>query len=99
MSNTYLECENASPVTVEGSKLSFKTFVYIKAGDIDLLAVNNLVTASQDDKGDIIVDTVEVLNARKVADGNEEYVHNFVWSNLEEVKAAITKYLEQQSDK
>lgn len=95
MSNTYLECGNESPVVIKGAILSLKIFVYIKAGDTDLLAVNNLVTGSLDANGDITVDKVEVLNARKIAGDEEEYITNFEWSDLPAVKTAIAQYLNQ----
>lgn len=95
MSNTYLECGNESPLVKKGAILSFKIFVYIKACDTDLLAVNNLATGSLDANGDIAVDNIEVLNARKIAGDEEEYISNFEWSDLPAVKTAIAQYLNQ----
>lgn len=96
MSNTYLECENRSAITTDDSNLLCKVYVYIKAGDIDLLAVNNLVSATQDENGDITVDSIEVLHARKIASGNEEYIDNFEWSDLPAVETCIAQYLKQE---
>ena len=97
MTNTYLECENESPITITGSKMTLKVFVYIKAGNTDLLSVNNLVTASQSENGAINVTKVEVLEARKTANGEDEYITDFKWEDLPAVKKTIAEYLEQSA--
>lgn len=96
MSDKNIECNNRSAISVEGSELSCKVFVYIKEDDVDVLAVNNLVAATQDANGDINVYSVEVIQARKKSGNEEEVLEGFEWTNLPVIKAALNEYLKEE---
>ena len=93
LDNKVIEVNNRSMISVEGSEVRCKVFVYIRDNDTDILAVNNKVAATQDANGDINVYAVEVIEARKKDGDKEELIEGFGWANLPVIKKAIGQYL------
>lgn len=91
-----MECNNNSPIIVNGSEVTCKVFVYIKEHDDDVLAVNNRVVANTDENGDIKVVSLKVIEAFDRTGDKEALLKDFSWSDVPAIEKLIADYLKQE---
>lgn len=91
-----IECNNHSPIVMNGSELTCKLFIYIKESDTEELAVNNRVVATQSENGDITVTSLAVIEAFNRRPDRETPLLNFSWMNLPAIKKVVAEYLKEE---